>query len=94
MQQLAPTGALQKPRLLSWSQPTGQGNGFEETIDLTQQVKQEDYIGLPHSRGPICALFMGLSRQMVERAGPGGEGYVIDHFNGDAKSLSQRFSDV
>ena len=29
----------------------------------------------------IVALYVGRTRQMVKRAAPGGEGYVIDHFS-------------
>jgi hypothetical protein len=73
-----------------------QGNGFEETIDLTQQVKQGRlHWSAPAGEWTICALFMGYHGKMVERAGPGGEGYVIDHFNGDATNhYLNRFSDV
>ncbi|WP_448700247.1 glycosyl hydrolase [Mucilaginibacter sp. AW1-3] len=32
----------------------------------------------------LCAIFMGLHGKMVERAAPGGEGFVIDHFSPEA----------
>lgn len=32
----------------------------------------------------IIALYVGRTRQMVKRAAPGGEGYVIDHFDSTA----------
>lgn len=32
----------------------------------------------------VCAMFLGWHGKLVERAGPGGEGDVIDHFNATA----------
>ena len=38
----------------------------------------------PQGDWTICALFQGHHGKMVERAGPGGEGDVIDHFSASA----------
>ena len=32
----------------------------------------------------VIALYISRTRQMVKRAAPGGEGYVIDHFDKNA----------
>ncbi len=47
---------------------------FDSTLDWTA----------PPGNWTIYALFEGWHGKMVERAGPGGEGYVIDHFSGAA----------
>ncbi len=57
-----------------------------EFEDLTGRVTAEgelDWIA-PEGSWTIWALFQGWHGKMVERAGPGGEGYVIDHFSGRA----------
>ncbi|HSL85618.1 MAG TPA: glycosyl hydrolase, partial [Bacteroidales bacterium] len=54
--------------------------------DLTGKVTTEgelDWIA-PEGNWTIWALFQGWHGKMVERAGPGGEGDVIDHFSGRA----------
>ena len=53
--------------------------GFTETIDLTDRVKNGflDWTA-PQGDWVVCALFQGNHGKMVERAGPGGEGNVID----------------
>lgn len=60
-------------------------DGFTETIDLTDSVKEGvlDWTA-PEGDWIICALFQGDHGKMVERAGPGGEGLVIDHFSAGA----------
>jgi len=60
-------------------------NGFGETIDITDKVKDGklDWTA-PEGEWTICALFQGDHGKMVERAGPGGEGFVIDHFSAEA----------
>ena len=60
-------------------------NGFSETIDLTDQVVDGklDWTA-PDGEWTVCALFQGYHGKMVERAGPGGEGNVIDHFSTEA----------
>lgn len=71
-------------------------NGYSEAIDLTDKV----YNGVlewdaPEGEWLICALFQGYHGKMVERAGPGGEGNVIDHFSTDAlKKYLDKFDAV
>ncbi len=55
-----------------------------QTLDLTRNV--EDATGKLNWKAPagnwtLYALFQGWHGKMVERAGPGGEGNVIDHFS-------------
>lgn len=59
----------------------GKGS-IEETIDLTHKVKDGilDWT-TPQGEWLVCALFQGEHGKMVERAGPGGEGNVVDHFS-------------
>lgn len=55
-------------------------------VELTDKVKEDgtlDWVA-PEGDWTICAMFLGWHGKMVERAGPGGEGDVIDHFDGDA----------
>lgn len=57
-----------------------------EYVDLTPFVDAEgrlDWVA-PDGDWTVCALFLGWHGKLVERAGPGGEGDVIDHFDGDA----------
>ncbi len=51
--------------------------------DLTQDVNDAGLLEwvAPEGRWTLYALFMGWHGKMVERAGPGGEGNVIDHFS-------------
>ncbi len=68
--------------------------------DLTDRV---DISGILDWTAPagiwtLYAVFEGWHGKMVERAGPGGEGYVIDHFSGKAindylSHFSNAFSD-
>jgi hypothetical protein len=57
-----------------------------ETIDLTDRVGQNGLLKWTPSAGnwKLYALFQGWHGKMVERAGPGGEGSVIDHFSREA----------
>jgi hypothetical protein len=54
-----------------------------EAIDLTGRVGADGRLDwtAPAGDWTISALFMGDHGKMVERAGPGGEGWVIDHFS-------------
>lgn len=66
-------------RLISYSESG-------EKVDLTDKVS-EDGILILGSISEDCnliALFIGKTFQKVKRAAPGGEGYVVDHFNKDA----------
>ena len=57
-------------------------------LDLTPLVKEDGTLDwtAPEGDWTVCALFLGWHGKMVERAGPGGEGDVIDHFSGEATS--------
>lgn len=57
-----------------------------ECIDLTSKVNEKGMLDWTPPQGDwtICALFQGYHGKMVERAGPGGEGDVIDHFSASA----------
>ena len=72
------------PLILVSAHKSGQ-DGFTEKIDLTNQVKNGKLTWVvPEGEWVICALFEGLHGKQVERAGPGGEGNVIDHFSRSA----------
>jgi hypothetical protein len=54
-----------------------------ETLDLTGKVSRDgklDWVA-PTGDWTLYAVFQGWHGKMVERAGPGGEGNVIDHFS-------------
>ncbi len=55
-------------------------------VELTDKVAEDGTLDwtAPEGDWTVCALFLGWHGKMVERAGPGGEGDVIDHFSGDA----------
>jgi hypothetical protein len=57
-----------------------------ECIDLTGKVDAEGKLNwtAPAGEWNVYALFEGWHGKMVERAGPGGEGNVIDHFSARA----------
>ena len=57
-----------------------------ECLDLTSKIKPDGTLDwtAPQGDWTICALFQGHHGKMVERAGPGGEGDVIDHFSASA----------
>jgi hypothetical protein len=68
-----------------------------EIIDLTEQVDQDGKLDwtAPEGSWKLYALFQGWHGKMVERAAPGGEGMVIDHFSEQAlKDYLQRFDDA
>jgi hypothetical protein len=55
-------------------------------LNLTNKVKEDgtlDWVA-PNGDWTLYAVFQGWHGKMVERAGPGGEGNVIDHFSEDA----------
>jgi hypothetical protein len=54
-----------------------------ESIDLTGKVNGNGELGwtAPGDNWTLYALFSGWHGKMVERAAPGGEGNVIDHFS-------------
>lgn len=60
-------------------------DGFGQVIDLTNKVVNGKLNwAAPEGEWIVCALFQGDHGKMVERAGPGGEGNVIDHFAAEA----------
>jgi len=54
-----------------------------DVLDLTNHVDAKGKLQwkAPNGNWTLYALFQGLHGKMVERAGPGGEGYAIDHFS-------------
>jgi hypothetical protein len=54
-----------------------------EILNLTDKITPENQLNWQASKGNwmLYALFSGWHGKMVERAGPGGEGDVIDHFS-------------
>ncbi|MBQ6062400.1 MAG: glycosyl hydrolase family 2 [Prevotella sp.] len=49
----------------------------------------------PTGKWMLLAIYNGHTLQAVKRAAPGGEGYVLDHFDADAvKAYLQRFEDA
>lgn len=57
-----------------------------EKLDLTNRVSPEGILDwtAPKGEWTVYAIFMGWHGKMVERAAPGGEGNVIDHYSKDA----------
>lgn len=64
-----------------------------EIVNLTDKVDENEHLNwtAPAGNWTLYAIFQGWHGKMVERAGPGGEGNVIDHFSSDAlrQHLSQ-----
>lgn len=61
-------------------------NESGEVLDLTGKVDAGGKLNwvAPGGNWKLYAVFQGWHGKMVERAGPGGEGNVIDHFSADA----------
>ena len=57
-----------------------------DAVDLTSRVQKDGNLDwtAPQGRWTLYAFFAGWHGKLVERAAPGGEGYVIDHFSTDA----------
>jgi hypothetical protein len=57
-----------------------------DVVDLTRRVNANGHLAWtpPSGKWKLYALFLGWHGKMVERAAPGGEGLVIDHFSKDA----------
>lgn len=65
-----------------------------QILDLKEKVAENGLLDwtAPEGEWKLYALFQGLHGKMVERAAPGGEGNVIDHFSGEAiQHYLQRF---
>ncbi|MET3499206.1 hypothetical protein ABIC45_000797 [Mucilaginibacter rubeus] len=58
-------------------------NGKGQVLNLTDKVDAAGNLNwtAPVGEWKLYALFQGWHGKMVERAAPGGEGYVIDHFS-------------
>lgn len=58
-------------------------DGKGQALNLTGNVEPDGKLNwtAPAGNWKLYALFMGWHGKMVERAAPGGEGYVIDHFS-------------
>jgi len=68
-----------------------------ETIDLTNKVDANGKLNwiAPNGKWNLYAVFMGWHGKQVERAAPGGEGNVIDHFSATAlQHYLKRFDDA
>ena len=68
-----------------------------DTVDVTAFVKDNKLTWTPQQPGKwrIIAVFNGHTRQMVKRAAPGGEGYVLDHLDSTAvANYIRHFEDV
>jgi len=59
-----------------------------DVLNLTDKVDKKGILDweAPAGNWKLYAIFQGWHGKMVERAGPGGEGYVIDHFSTSALS--------
>lgn len=66
-----------------------------ETLDLTSKIGADGILNwvAPKGKWTLYALFEGMHGKMVERAGPGGEGYAIDHFSLSATNNYLSFFD-
>lgn len=63
-------------------------------VDVTHKCDENGTLRwqAPEGEWRVIALFVGKTRQMVKRAAPGGEGYVIDHLSkGAVKRYLDRF---
>lgn len=68
-----------------------------DIIELTNKVEATGKLNwtAPAGNWKLTGLFIGWHGKMVERAAPGGEGDVIDHFNADAlKHYLSKFDTV
>ena len=63
-----------------------QGDNPASVIDLTSEVQGEKVPGRVYPAGEwlVVALYNSHTLQKVKRAAPGGEGYVLDHFDSAA----------
>lgn len=61
----------------------------DEVLELTDKVSSDGTLDwkAPKGEWKLYAIFQGWHGKMVERAGTGGEGNVIDHFSEEAANL-------
>jgi len=74
---------FEKPLPLQALMAYGEG---DKVLDLTDRVEEDGILNweAPAGNWKLVALFEGWHGKMVERAGHGGEGNVIDHFSEEA----------
>ena len=68
-----------------------------EVVQITERLDAEGNLAWSPDEGDwkIYAAFCGKTGQMVKRAAPGGEGFSLDHFSGEAvQTYFGRFSEV
>lgn len=95
LQAIAPD-QLRFPKALPLRALIGYSSGGE-IIDLTDKVDSTGKLQCtaPNGSWTLYAVFEGLHGKMVERAAPGGEGLVIDHFSSEAlKNYLKRFDEA
>lgn len=66
-------------------------------VDLTEKVDQSGHLDWvsPEGKWRLYAVFQGLGGKKVERAAPGGAGYIIDPFSCDSlKKYLERFDEA
>lgn len=69
----------------------------DQVLDITEKVGKNGILNWSPPKGDwtLYAVFQGWHGKMVERAAPGGEGYVIDHFDeGAIKNYLKVFDDA
>jgi hypothetical protein len=83
---------FEKPLSLQALMAYGEGG---EVLDLTGHVEDNGTLNweAPTGSWKLVALFQGWHGKMVERAGHGGEGNVIDHFSEEATREFLKFFD-
>ena len=61
-------------------------SSYGDIVDLKDKLSPDGQLDWVAPKGvwSLYAVFQGWHGKMVERAAPGGEGYVIDHFSKDA----------
>lgn len=75
-----------------------QQDGDQQVVDVTEFVSGSTLKWTaPTGEWLLLAIYNGHTLQMVKRAAPGGEGYVLDHYDADAvknylNHFDQRFS--
>ncbi|WP_342750902.1 glycoside hydrolase family 127 protein [Termitidicoccus mucosus] len=71
------------PRKLQLQALVAYSASGDQKINLTDKVDADGRLDwtAPEGDWTLCAVFMGWHGKQVERAGPGGEGDVIDHFS-------------